>query len=57
MLLYNSPLHTPRTFGAEYLMPLITGQAVCKLRGSCSPLGLKEWNNTALPFLGLAAKW
>lgn len=35
----------------------MTGQALCMERGSNSPLGLMEWKRTALPFLGLAARW
>lgn len=46
-----------RTLGMLHFSPLITGQAVCRLRRSSSPLGLTEWKSTAVPFLGLAARW
>lgn len=46
----------PPTFGALHFSPLITGHAVCRERRSISPEGLIEWNSTAEPLRGLAAR-
>ena len=52
----GAPPQAGAHLGADHLTPLMTGQAVCRLRLSSSPLGLMLWNSTASPFLGLAAR-